>query len=591
MDAELLRNMTEYLAFRGQDALQTHVGTSVGFGHAWHSNLDTDEPLPFVLDDRWWITADARIDGREDLIRRLRTAGRDASITESDASLIVKSYAVWGIACTHHLIGDFSFAIWDAQERRLFAARDHFGVKPFFYAQAGEAVVFGSSPGAIVRYPTVSTSLDEHFVADFLVLGHSLEHDRSVYRHVRRLPAAHSLVVQQGSVRRERYWALGLDQKTRFGTPEAYVEAFRDILQTAVQDRLRTPRVGVMLSGGMDSTSVAAVAHATLRRLYPTQGYVLAQTATKHAQVPDAEGLHAREVARHLGVDHLFQGHATHRPLDFVKQMAGKPAEEPIKSAMYSVFTACMQQFAEAEVPVVLTGIGVPDILLRQSRRWHLSRLVQTGKLGALVREAGRYAVLRLREWHLNTRTGYSPEPSEPSHLLSHLSSNFLERVNVRSRIQAKDQSPLVSGSHPVHAVPHHAIQRDDTWMFLIGDQDPNAFGFPIDIRHPFLDLRLIDFVLGLPPSPWVFEKRILRTSVQDLLPPSILRRPKAPLGAPLLESYSGPPIQSASLSRAHALGLVQSSRIQSSGIEQPALFRLLAFEQWLLPLGTLIET
>src|ERR1051325_888452 len=172
VDRELLSQMTDFLSFRGPDAQEVWVEDNVGFGHAmlrttWEAKT---ERQPLTLDGKIWLTADARIDGRAELIAELEAKlrrkiepvelhGQASRLTDdsyhsngydsvartpNDAELILFAYEAWGEDCVKHLIGDFAFAIWDSRHRRLFCARDHFGVKQFYYAQVGGAFIFRS---------------------------------------------------------------------------------------------------------------------------------------------------------------------------------------------------------------------------------------------------------------------------------------------------------------------------------------------------------------------------------------------------------------------------------------------------------------
>ena len=134
VDPRLLERMTNFMRFRGPDSQVTWNGGRVGFGHAMLCTTfeSRGERQPFTPDEDLWIVADARVDGRLELCRKLRSSGQDCRQGATDAELILHAYRAWGDECVRHLRGDFAFAIWDASRKRLLCARDHFGVKPFF---------------------------------------------------------------------------------------------------------------------------------------------------------------------------------------------------------------------------------------------------------------------------------------------------------------------------------------------------------------------------------------------------------------------------------------------------------------------------
>ncbi len=166
VDRVLLEGMTLSLAFRGPDAQEVWCQGPVGLGHAL-LQIASGTPLekqPAQIDGRLWIVADARIDARAELIGKLKEkcqTSRALTLSTPDAELILHAYDAWGDACVEHLIGDFSFAIWDARERRLFCARDQFGVKPFFYAHVGSCLIFSNTLDCVRitsrRFPIGST--------------------------------------------------------------------------------------------------------------------------------------------------------------------------------------------------------------------------------------------------------------------------------------------------------------------------------------------------------------------------------------------------------------------------------------------------
>src|SRR5437870_3710361 len=147
IDPSLLTAVTEALRFRGPDGQRMWIDGNVGFGHTHLATTDEAlrEQQPCTIDGHVWITADARIDGRDDLKHALDARGCAADAAANDAELILHAYAVWGERSVEHLIGDFSFAIWDRPRRRLFCARDRSGIKPFFYAHRGRVLILSNT--------------------------------------------------------------------------------------------------------------------------------------------------------------------------------------------------------------------------------------------------------------------------------------------------------------------------------------------------------------------------------------------------------------------------------------------------------------
>src|SRR3989441_8528576 len=206
------------------------------------------------------LTADARIDNRAELLAAL---GRGVEAT--DAELILGAYQRWGERAPEHLLGDFAFAIWDGRREVLFCARDHFGVKPFYYHHApGRLFAFGSEIKALLALAEVPRRLNETRVADYLV---PLLEDKEItfYEEIVRLPPAHRMTVSRDGMRIEQSWALDPTREIRLKSDAEYAAAFREIFTEAVRCRLRSAfPVGSMLSGGLDSSSIVCVARKLL---------------------------------------------------------------------------------------------------------------------------------------------------------------------------------------------------------------------------------------------------------------------------------------------------------------------------------------
>ena len=264
----LLRSLTHFLAYCGPDGRDTWSDGPVGFGHAMLRTAgeslheQNNERQPASLDGHLWITADARLDSRDELRQEIEKAGRTCGRVAADSELILHAYAAWGSECVHHLRGDFAFAIWDSRTKTLFCARDHFGIKPFYYADLDDQFVFSSVLDCVRLHPDVSDTLNETAIGDFLLFGLNHEGATTSFRDVRRLLPAHSLTIRKDEFFLKRYWSPPTHGRIRYRNANDYIEEFKILLQAAVKDRVRTDRVGVLLSGGLDSAAVATTARA-----------------------------------------------------------------------------------------------------------------------------------------------------------------------------------------------------------------------------------------------------------------------------------------------------------------------------------------
>src|SRR5512135_141251 len=407
VDRALLERMTRYLAFRGPDAQEVWCQGSVGLGHALLQIASGTKPekQPTQLDGRLWIVADARIDARAELIGKLKAESEAAgalSLSTPDAELILHAYDTWGEACVEHLIGDFSFAIWDARETRLFCARDQFGVKPFFYAHLGSVVIFSNTLDCLRQHPAVSNRLNDLAIADFLLFDMNRDPGASSFADIHRLPPAHILACEQGEISIRRYWELSVTTPVQYPRDVEYVERFRELLDTAVADRLRAESAGVLMSGGLDSPTVAASAHRILNRNGDVSR-MCAYTMVFDSLIPHEERHYAKLVAdalkipiEYLAGDHLkiFGG----------ADQAEYHSPEPIHRAWPDSTQEQLRQVT-ARSRVALTGYG-GDPALCGRISVHFRQLIEKKQFGRALADASRFLTVegRLSRLYLRTR-------------------------------------------------------------------------------------------------------------------------------------------------------------------------------------------
>nr|MBA2671296.1 asparagine synthetase B [Gemmatimonadota bacterium] len=329
LDRMLLQQMTGRMAYRGPDAQEFWSSGQIGFGHAMLRTTEESlrERQPCSLDGEVWITADARVDGRRELIRKLGPAFRSELEDATDPQLILHAYREWAEDCVLHVLGDFSFAIWDGPRKRLFCARDPMGVKPFYYSLSGDTVLFSNTFDSLKAHPQVSCEVNEQAIADFLLTGLNQELGTTGLRDVLALPPAHTLTADARGLRIRRYWNLPVGTETHFRRAGDYLERFDELLVMAVEDRLRTRKVGIFMSGGIDSPMVAATAKAVMARS-GTPYDLRAFSAVYDHLIPDEERRYAHSAAASLDIPIHFMAADGYLPF----QTAGRvppPAANP----------------------------------------------------------------------------------------------------------------------------------------------------------------------------------------------------------------------------------------------------------------------
>ncbi|HEY2016587.1 MAG TPA: asparagine synthase-related protein [Bryobacteraceae bacterium] len=508
----------------GPDRHKVWSGGRVALGHAMLETVpeSADEVQPLTFDNRCWITADARLDGRADLIGKLRGFARLDLDPLPDSALILQAYLVWGKRSVEFLLGDFAFVIWDAPRQTLFCARDHFGLKPLFYARTAKRILFSSSQAAL-RNEVDTDAVDELAIADFLLFAYKQDQSATSYRAIRKLPPAHTARIGlDGNVKVCPYWELPIEEPVRYKRAEDYVENFRELFSVAVRDRLRTP-VGlppaVLLSGGLDSCAIAAsaVAHSATS--------VAAFTFTFDNLVRHEEPHYSRLAAGHLGIPQVMMAAgdqpAFHR-FDEPGFLPGEPLNEPFLAATQSGYRRI-----SATSRVVLTGNCGDEVLqnsaeypayaLRHGRRWELLR-----DTAGFVRRHRRLPRLGVRT-AIRRKTGIGVSPGYQPEFPSWLKPEYVARLDLAARWREIFSRPHL---HPSHPEAHDALSAIP-WRHGMEEFAPDLTGAPLEFRHPFLDLRLVQYALRLPAFPYCVGKQVLRSAFEKVLPPAILERPK----------------------------------------------------------------
>jgi asparagine synthase (glutamine-hydrolysing) len=534
VDRRLLQHLTEFMEFRGPDARNIWISGQVGFGHTLlRTTFESErEEQPCSLEGQVWITADARIDGRADLIRRLEGQGCLNLKATSDPELILHAYHVWGEDCLQYLLGDFAFAIWDGPKRQLFCARDHFGVKPFYYARVGNCLVFSNTLNCLRRHPEVSDELNDLAIADFLLFDFNQDPATTSFADIHRVPPAHCLTLHGGALQVRRYWTLPQEGLLRYARQQDYVDHFKELLKQAVADRLRTRAVGVFMSGGLDSPMVAALAK-DLLAAQPTPYDLQAYTVVYDRLVPDKERHFAGLVAAYVNIPINFLAADAYRLYGRGEQ--GKAWQsEPSHNQLLEIWLDLIRR-ASAKSRVFLTGEGGDEILYPSKA--YIYRLVKGGHFGRLALETARSVFLygmfpqigfrsSLRRWLIKA------DNSLP--LPVWLNPALAARLDLKARVE--ELRKPVACDYALRPEAYRFLLTP-MWQFVLEKKyDPGELGYPVEIRHPLIDLRLVNYALALPPLPWCVNKLMLREAGYGILPTAITRRAKSPMAvSPIL--------------------------------------------------------
>lgn len=525
VDEPLFRKMVAAMEICGPDEQNYWEEGHIALGHAMlHTTFESfHECQPSSLDDQIWLTADVRIDDREGLIEKIfQVANIRLSPPVTDDQLILQAYRIWGVNCVDHMIGDFAFALWDRTKNSLFCATDQFGVSPLYYAEIQGGVCVSNNLNALRLHPEVTGDLDPLAIADYLLLRLNTNAEGTIYKQIKHIPAAHSLVCQNHHIESRRYWNLDPKPETKYQKPADYLAEFRSLLDTAVSDRIRTDTLATHLSGGMDSTSVTAVANLQKQRV--------GIPSTLEAYTIDSEyGVEApfaKEVADKLGIENKVYMEDRDKMGPALITPSLSPPEPSFMSRDNTRFNL-LNEFGK-KGRVLLTGYGGDPLL--QPRELSFSDFNSFSKLRGMSAEAMRHKQTfnQLPSLGLGIKKALSRRPTQaktnPQALIpewinhtftlkyqldEHYSQNQIGRSDLDNRQLTMLNDPL--------------------WRRIFCWNDPGFTNIPVKVLHPFFDTRLLAYAQTLPPFPWRHKKHILRKCTESELPKTVTRRKKTP--------------------------------------------------------------
>jgi asparagine synthase (glutamine-hydrolysing) len=507
----------------------------VGLGNGrWLSQVKAKPTIEdFSFSDGFAVVADTRLDNRESLVGWTNSTAGGAS----DAKLILSSYRRWGEACVERLTGDFAFAIWDPQRRVLFCARDHFGVKPLCYSVTSDRAAVATEGKALSALPDHRSRRNDQRIADYL-LGVSSD-PRSTFDHnVVRLPPAHFLRVSSDAVECRPYWTLEADAKRVSNQP---VEQFRDLFATAVRRRtIDAPRISAMLSGGLDSSSIACVAKPMLR----TQGIDKLPTISLVFDPPDeCERPYIDAILQEGGFDPTFIRGSDLAPFDELDAFLDLQ-EGPFNGLNFGTSRHLYRAATAIGSFVVLDGHGGDETVtfgeglfreLAASGNWiqlwtEVSLQSHIGgdpPLSAFKSFIQNYSPL----WRTMAKTirplinTVSPRSDDDlsSNWRRYINPTFARDTDLEKRYRER---PAVQQARAKTEAARHIVMLVgmDQGMAL-EELDRTAAFYNVEARYPFLDKDLIEFCVSLP----ALEKRcrgvprlIQKRAMQGILPPSV---------------------------------------------------------------------
>jgi asparagine synthase (glutamine-hydrolysing) len=538
---KIIENMNNCINHRGPDDSGIYISEQIGLGSTRLSILDLsiNGHMPMVSENkRYWIVYNGEIFNFKELKNDLE--GKSISFkSTSDTEVLLKLYEIYGKMMLDKLNGMFAFAIWDTLEKELFIARDRMGVKPFYYTIHNNQFIFSSEPKAIFC-ANVPKSFDESSWEEILVFRF-ISGEKTPYKNILRLLPGHSISIKNGKINIIKWWKFyEQTQENRFTeNKNDIIEHFEELFVDSLKLRkISDVPIGILLSGGLDSGSTAAV-------LTEQTGKGMESYTVRFKENGYDEGDLAKEVANKFGMKYNELFIEENELLKFLKE-ATFYLDEPIVHG-HDPHLLAISRYAKPRVSVLMSGEGADEILggyvrYRFFRKPFTSELFETGLKSILP--IFKYSNRMRKAFNiynmdtLSERIMYSSADVFPDKFRK--IDDFKKYFPYRSEIIEKARNFC---KEPVRQVMYY--EQNTYLQSLLDRNDKITMGASIECREPYLDYRIIEWISGIPTKNLFYHnigKAILRKSMKKRLPSNILKHKKWGFGVPwhnYLRNYS----------------------------------------------------
>ena len=604
---ELLHAMCERMVHRGPDSegLFASSGVALGMRRLAIIDLVTGEQPVFNEDRTIAVVLNGEIYNYRELRTKLEKRGHTFR-SASDTEVLPHLYEEYGDEMMRELNGMFAFALWDSRKRRLLIARDRFGEKPLYWGVFDNTLLFASEPKVLLAHPSVKPALNLRALRHYLSFDY-VPAPLSIYEGINKLPAAHKLTLERGRVEVERYWRLSYKTAEPLPTEEEAAQRLRELMADAVRMRLVSDvPLGVLLSGGVDSSTIAALAAASSSEAVKTFSISFAEASFD-------ESAYARAVAKFLGTDHHEERLSANLAANLVSEI-GAWMDEPFSDPSL-VPTYLLSRFTRKHVTVALGGDGGDELFagypMYGGLRWaELYKRVPQFMRGGVVEPLIRLLPVKTKNLSFDYKalrfiTGARYDPVARHHV-------WFGSFTPEEQMELLTREALTAGDVEIYAQARQIadecdsdelvtrMQSVDTRLYLAEDiltkVDRASMAVSLEVRAPFLDPRVAEFAASLP-SRYKLRgqktKYILKKAVKGLVPPFVTRRGKKGFGVPVAEwlkvklrplardLLSPERVRRAGVFNADYVARLQDEHERGVANHRKLLWTLLMFELW----------
>ncbi|MDD1677131.1 MAG: asparagine synthase (glutamine-hydrolyzing) [Methanomicrobiales archaeon] len=509
VDAALLSEMSARLAHRGPDGSATRIDGPVGLAHRRLSIIDLSaagaQPMPNE-DQTKWLIFNGEIYNYIELREELVCKGH-VFRSSTDGEVILHAYEEWGTRCLARFNGMWAFALWDASTGQLFCARDRFGIKPFYYTQAGEAFLFASEIKALLAHPDVGGRPNERMLFAFLAFGVMDHTGETMFDGVRQIPPAHYMLIgKDGPGTPERYWDFRINPLPRAADTTGAPGELRSLLADAVSIELRSDvPVGTCLSGGIDSSTLVMLINRIIASDSPRSiGERQNTFSSCYADPRFDECRFVDLLVSGTGINTHRTSPAAQGFLENLEHLI-RSQDEPFPGlSIYAQY--CVMRLARERVKVVLDGQGADELLAGYIayQAPYIRGLVSRGKVLTALRET-------VGSLHTHGR--------------------FFREAFSQQRIRSQRRGLLRLGGIPIDRYAgtlDRVLKAEITATnlpALLHFEDRNSMAFSIEARVPYLDHRVAEYLAALPLGEKIrngITKYVLRRAIKGIVPEEI---------------------------------------------------------------------
>jgi asparagine synthase (glutamine-hydrolysing) len=545
---DLLERMGDVTVHRGPNDSGGYTADGVAIGMRRLSIIDLSgghQPIS-NHDDTLWVVCNGEIYNFRELRDELIGKGHRFK-TRSDSEVVLHAYAEWGDAFVERLDGMFGFALFDQARRRVLIGRDRLGIKPLYYLDDGQRVIFASEAKAILQVPGVTRAVDPVALHQYLSLGY-VPAPLSIFQGIKKLPVASMMIIEGGGARIQRYWSLPAHVEERKTEAQWVDELLAELERAVVSQMVSDVPLGAFLSGGIDSSSIVGVMAKHSKEPVRTYaiGFDTGSAGSFYNELP-----FAKQVAERFRTQHR---EIVVRP-DVVRLMPKLlwHLDEPIADSAY-ITTFLVSEFAKQDVTVILSGVG-GDELFGGYRRYlgefygqlygHIPRRVREGLIQPVARRlpADRHSTL------LNLSRlarGFLLSAELPRSARYERYVGVYDEAHLEALLKHIPEAPYAAIAEAFSQVPASAdalralfevdlaTQMPDDLLMLT---DKMTMATSIECRVPLLDTKFVELAARMPSRFKIRGrelKYILKKALGDLLPDEILYRKKRGFGAPM---------------------------------------------------------